>query len=88
MNENMDLNIDNYDLNDLLQLFNINYHYTEDDLKACKKLVLKTHPDKSKLDKKYFMFFSKAYKLLFQIYNFRHRTGGKQEDFEKDYDPE
>lgn len=88
MNKNLDLDIDNYDLNDLLQLFNIDYNYTSEDLKSCKKMVLKTHPDKSSLDKKYFMFFSKAYKLLFQIHQFRHKTGGKQEDFEKDYDAE
>ena len=84
----IDLEIDNYDLNDILKLFNIEFHYTEDDLKKCKKTVLKTHPDRSKLDKKYFLFFTKAYKLLFQIYTFRHKTSIKQEDFEKDYNPE
>ena len=57
-------------------------------MKNCKKIVLKTHPDKSQLDKKYFLFFTKAYKLLFQIYTFRHKINVKQEDFEKDYDPE
>ena len=84
----IDLNIDNYDLNDILNLFKIPFNYTENDLKNCKKIVLKTHPDKSHLDKKYFLFFTKAYKLLFQIYTFRHKTNIKQEDFEKDYDPE
>ena len=51
-----------------------------------KKTVLKTHPDKSKLDKKYFLFFTKAYKILFQVYNFRHRIKTNNESFEKDYE--
>ena len=32
------------------------------------------HPDKSKLDKSYFIFFSKAYKLLYSIYEFKHKN--------------
>ena len=55
--ESLDLDIDNYDLLDILKLFKIQYHFTEQDLKNVKKSVLKTHPDKSKLDKKYFLFF-------------------------------
>ena len=47
------------------------------DLKNAKKIVLKTHPDKSKLDKKYFLFFSSAYKILFQLYNFKNRIESK-----------
>ena len=50
--EKLDLDIDNYDLLDILKLFKIEYHFTEEDLKKVKRTVLKTHPDKSKLDKK------------------------------------
>ena len=82
----LDLDIDNYDLLDILKLFKIEYHFTEQDLKFVKRTVLKTHPDKSKLDKKYFLFFSKAYKILFQVYNFRHRIKNNNESFEKDYE--
>ena len=84
--EKLDLDIDNYDLLDILKLFKIDYHFTEQDLKSVKRTVLKTHPDKSKLDKKYFLFFSKAYKILFQVYNFRHRIKNNNESFEKDYE--
>lgn len=84
--ESLDLDIDNYDLLDILKLFKIQYHFTEQDLKNVKKSVLKTHPDKSKLDKKYFLFFSKAYKILYQVYNFRHRIKTNNESFEKDYE--
>lgn len=74
MNDTLDLNIDNYNLDDLLSLFKLNFDFTEEDIKQAKRVVLKTHPDKSKLDKKYFLFFTKAYKLLYSIYQFRTQS--------------
>jgi len=71
--ENLDLDIENYNLKDILELFNIDYNFTVDDLKRSKKIVLKTHPDKSGLDKKYFLFFSKAYKMIYHIHDFRNK---------------
>ena len=50
---NIDLNIDNYELDDILNLFKIDYDFNHDDLKRVKKYVLQTHPDKSKLSKEY-----------------------------------
>ena len=64
----VDLDIDNYELEDLLNLFKLSYDFSEEDLKKVKKQVLKTHPDKSKLDKIYFLFFTKAYKMISQVY--------------------
>ena len=81
MLENLDLNIENYNLNDLLNLFKLKNNFTEEDLKNAKKIVLKTHPDKSKLDKKYFLFFSSAYKIVFQIYNFKSRVDDKNTEY-------
>ena len=81
MYKNLDLNIQNYNLNDLLNLFKLNTNFTEEDLKNAKKIVLKTHPDKSKLDKKYFLFFSSAYKILFQLYNFKNRIESKNTEY-------
>lgn len=81
MLENLDLNIENYNLNDLLNLFKLKNNFTEEDLKNAKKIVLKTHPDKSKLDKKYFLFFSSAYKIVFQIYNFKTRVHDKNTEY-------
>jgi len=78
--ENLDLNIENYNLQDLLNLFKIKSHFSEVDLKKSKKMVLMTHPDKSKLDKKYFLFFSKAYKRLYFIYNFKETQNGSFDD--------
>ena len=40
--ESVDLNIDNYDLRDLIGLFQIPFHFTETHLKEAKKTVLKT----------------------------------------------
>lgn len=74
MYENIDLNIDNYALTDLLSLFKLDYNFNTDDLKQAKKIVLMTHPDKSKLDKKYFLFFSKAYKMIYSIHQIRTRS--------------
>ena len=72
--EDIDLNIDNYNLDDLLGLFKLGYNFTENDMKQAKRIVLKTHPDKSKMDKKYFLFFSRAYKVLYSIHQFRTQS--------------
>jgi hypothetical protein len=77
----IDLNISNYDLNDILKLFNIEYDFSKEDLKMAKKTVLMMHPDKSNLDKEYFLFFSSAYKLLYKIYEFRHKMTNKDTDY-------
>jgi len=76
--ENLDLNIENYDLNDLLSLFKLDFNFNESDLKRVKKSVLQSHPDKSKLDKKYFLFFTSAYKIIYSIYEFRYKSSKNQ----------
>jgi hypothetical protein len=71
----MDLNLANYDLPDLLNLFKLDYDFDADDLKRAKKTVLQTHPDKAPdLPKDYFLFFSEAYKMLYAVYQFRHKS--------------
>jgi hypothetical protein len=71
----LDLNIDNYTLTDILTLFKIPIAFNEHHLKSAKKQVLKMHPDKSNLPKEYFLFFTKAYRILHQIYSMRHEHG-------------
>ena len=71
--ESFDLNINNYDLNDLLNLFNIPFDFDNSHLKTCKRRVHMSHPDKSGLDKDYYLFFTKAYNILVNIYNFKHK---------------
>lgn len=68
---NMNLNIKEYSFLDILELFQISDDFTEDDLKRCKKIVQRLHPDKSKLDSVYFTFFFSAYKQLYENWNTR-----------------
>jgi hypothetical protein len=84
----MDLDITNYDYDDILKLFNIGKQFNEEDLKSAKKRVLASHPDKSGLDKSYFLFFSSAYKILFNIYNFRekHSSLKNLNNYNENYD--
>jgi hypothetical protein len=76
--EDLDLNIENYELTDLLALFKIDFEFNAEDLKRVKKTVMQTHPDKSGLDKKYFLFFTSAYKIVFSIHEFRHKSSANQ----------
>ena len=70
----VDLDINNYGYLELLSLFGLGHNYGEKELKDAKKVVLKMHPDKSKLGPEYFLFFSKAYKTIVQIYEFKNKT--------------
>ena len=74
MDIQLDLDLNNYDLIDLLKLFNLEYDFTKEDLKRAKKIVLMTHPDKSKMDKGIFLFYTSAYKLIYKLYEFRHKS--------------
>ena len=82
--EGLDLNIHNYELNDLLNLFKLPFHFKEEHLKDAKKIVLKTHPDKSGLDKEYFLFFSQAYKYLLKIHQLRQSSTTTNTEYDKD----
>ncbi len=64
---NLDINM--YSFKDILDLFSMDENnITVDEIKKAKKTVLMTHPDKSKLDSKYFLFFKKAFDILFHYY--------------------
>lgn len=71
MSGELDLNIDNYDLVDILNLFEMGADFSEADLKRAKRKTLMSHPDKSGMDSKVFMFYSKAYRLVLGIYRSR-----------------
>jgi len=85
--DTLDLNINNYSREDIFTLFGLkNIILTEAVMKNCKKIVLKTHPDKSHLHEKYFFFFSKAYKNLYSIFEFQNKTSNKITDTNEYYD--
>ena len=71
---NLELDLSKYEYADLLNLFNLDYNFNLADLKIAKRQVLSTHPDKSGLDKQFFLFFANAYKIIYQVYNFRLKT--------------
>lgn len=68
----LDLDLDNYVYQELIDLFDVPTLYTIEDLKRAKQIVAQTHPDKSGLDAKYFIFFKRAFQILADIY--RHRV--------------
>lgn len=64
---NLDINM--YSFKEILGLFNIETDYpTVEDVKKAKKTVLMTHPDKSKLEPTYFLFYKKAFDVLKNYY--------------------
>jgi len=77
MNE-LDLDLNNYTLDDLFNLFNITEKILNDDImKQSKMITLKIHPDKSQLDPKFFIFFRQAYIRLKDIYEFQNKSNNK-----------
>lgn len=67
MNHNLDIH--SYSLEELLGLFDLNYQLSVEDMKRAKKKVLMLHPDKSRMDAKYFLFYKKAYEIIYQFYH-------------------
>lgn len=80
-----DLNINNYGLEEILNLFGLTPDFNENDMKEAKKKVLMMHPDKSRLDPKYFLFYSNAYKKLYSIHEFNNRSSKNINKMEDEY---
>ena len=72
------LNLDDYELQDILDLFNINLPITFTDLKEAKKTVLRVHPDKSNLPSKFFLFYTEALKILVHVYSFSNKSNDQR----------
>lgn len=87
-NSQIDLNIDNYSCQDLFALLGIQGNTLDENLmKNVKKVVLKTHPDKSNLPSDYYIFFSKAYNRLYSIYIAQNKSIKNEENYNNDYEP-
>lgn len=68
------LNIQNYTFDELLGLFDLQtYQLSIEDMKRAKKKVLMLHPDKSRLQPEYFLFYKKAYEIILQFYHNQER---------------
>lgn len=62
------LNIHQYTFKELLELFDLTSTISIEDLKRAKKKVLMTHPDKSRLPSEYFLFYKKAFEIIYGFY--------------------
>lgn len=71
--ESLDLNINNYDLDDILSLYNVSYNYDSNDIKKCKEVLLKLHPYKCNLDSSYYDFYLLAYKIIECLHIYREK---------------
>jgi len=60
------LDVYQYSFKEILNLFELDYTITDDDLKRAKKKVLMAHPDKSKLPPEYFLFYKKAFDIVIE----------------------
>ena len=83
----IDLNLENYSCDDLFALFGIQDKQLDEDLmKSVKRIVLKTHPDKSpNLSNDYFIFFSLAYNRLLSIYKFQNKLSKNAHNTSTEY---
>ena len=79
--ETIDLDINNYDLNDIINLFGITNSITDTELKNAKNKMLKIHPDKSGLHPKFFRFYNEAYKMLYLIWEFKQKGNTKNSEY-------
>ena len=68
------LNIQMYSFRELLELFQLTSTISIDDLQRAKKMVLKMHPDKSRLPSEYFLFYKKAFDIIVQYYQETAKT--------------
>jgi hypothetical protein len=62
------LRIESYKFEELLDMFHLGYDANIDDLKGAKKIVLRMHPDKSKLPSEYFLFYKKAFEIILEYF--------------------
>lgn len=81
------LNINMYSFQELLDLFQLSSKITIDDLKRAKTIVLKMHPDKSRLPPDYFLFYKKAFELVVNYYNESVKTEAEVPKTEQTYTP-
>jgi len=81
------LNIHMYNFNDILELFGLGYDISLEDMKKAKKIVLMTHPDKSKLGPEYFLFYKKAFDIVYRFYENQQKINVAMPTEEPEYKP-
>ena len=58
------LDLASYSFDEILQMFDLSYTMTIEDLKRAKRKVLMSHPDKSGLPPDYFLFYKRAFEIV------------------------
>ena len=88
MQKQQDYNLDihTYSLQDLFDLFDLTYSISMEDMKRAKKKVLMTHPDKSKLEPKYFLFYKKAFDIVVKFYENQNKQNAKISNEKQNYE--
>jgi hypothetical protein len=76
-----------YKFSELLELFQLNYNSNIEDLKNAKKIVLKMHPDKSRLPSDYFLFYKKAFEIVVDYFKDQQKTQKQVPTTEQFYTP-
>lgn len=71
------LNIKMYSFKEVLALFSLDYDFSTEELKRAKMMVLKMHPDKSRLPPEYFLFYRDAYSLVYNYYSEKQKTSAQ-----------
>lgn len=82
------LNINMYKFKEILDLFQLDYKISIEDLKKARMMVLKMHPDKSRLPPDYFLFYKKAFDIVLKYYNENTKTSVEVPTTEQIYEPE
>ena len=83
------LNIQMYTFREILALFDLENQttITETDMRNSKMIVLRMHPDKSRLSPNYFIFYKKAYEILYEFYKNQTKVESNAPTTEVNYDP-
>jgi len=76
-----------YSFRELLELFQLSSNISVEDLKRAKMMVLKMHPDKSRLPPDYFLFYKKAFDIIVQYYQDTAKVTAEVPQTKQTYSP-
>jgi hypothetical protein len=83
------LNIHMYSLKELIEnIFHLKMPLTIESLKEAKKIVVKMHPDKSRLPSEYFLFYKRAFEMIVDFYKSEHKQNQAITEDTTNYIPE
>ena len=87
MSKSHNLDVNMYSLTELLGLFDLTYDLDIEGIKRAKKKVLMTHPDKSNLPSEYFLFYKRAFEMVYGLYEEQSRQNRRVPSEPVEYKP-